>query len=105
MEFFNKKEEVIELKLTQFGRFMLSKGKFKPTFYSFFDDNVLYNSEKGGVNELQNESGARIQETPTMEHQNSFSSIEKDINFNYEKLSAEDETADSIEFQKTPEKH
>ena len=46
MEFFNKKEEVIELKLTQFGRFMLSKGKFKPTFYSFFDDNVLYNSER-----------------------------------------------------------
>ena len=105
MEFFNKKEEVIELKLTQFGRFMLSKGKFKPTFYSFFDDNVLYNSEKGGVNELQNDSEARIQETPTMKHQNSFSSLEKDFNFNYEKLSTDDETAESIEFQKTPEKH
>jgi hypothetical protein len=105
MEFFNKKEEVIELKLTQFGRFVLSKGKFKPAFYSFFDDNILYNSEKGGVNELQNESEARIQETPTMKHQTSFSSLEKDFNFNYEKLATDDETAESIEFQKTAEKH
>ena len=105
MEFFNKKEEVIELKLTQFGRFMLSKGKFKPALYSFFDDNILYNSQKAGVHELQNESEARIQETPTMKHQTSFSSLEKDFNFNYEKLSTDDETAESIEFQKTPEKH
>jgi len=105
MEFFNKKEEVIELKLTQFGRFMLSKGKFKPALYSFFDDNILYNSQKAGVNELQNESEARIQETPTMKHQTSFSSLEKDFNFSYEKLSTDDETAESIEFQKTPEKH
>ena len=41
MEFFNKKEEVIDLKLTQFGRFLLSKGKLKPVFYSFFDESNL----------------------------------------------------------------
>jgi hypothetical protein len=40
-----------------------------------------------------------------MKHQTSFSSLEKDFNFNYEKLSTNDETAESIEFQKTPEKH
>ena len=39
MEFFNKKQDVIELKLTQFGRNLLSRGIFKPVYYSFFDDN------------------------------------------------------------------
>ncbi len=42
MEFFNKKEEVIDLKLTQFGRLLLSKGKFKPVYYSFFDTAVTH---------------------------------------------------------------
>ena len=40
MEFFDSKEEVIDLQLTQFGRHLLSKGKFKPVYYSFFDDDV-----------------------------------------------------------------
>ena len=66
MEFFNKKEEVIDLKLTQFGRFLLSKGKFKPVFYSFFDDNILYDSTKADLEESQNDSENRIKETPTM---------------------------------------
>ena len=56
MEFFDKKEDVIDLQLTQFGRHMLSKGKFKPVFYSFFDDNILYNSSKADIEEVQNES-------------------------------------------------
>ena len=60
MEFFNKKQDVIELKLTQFGRNLLSKGVFKPMYYSFFDDNVLYDSEKAGFTELQNQTEERI---------------------------------------------
>ena len=39
MEFFNKKEDVIDLQLTQYGRHLLSKGQFNPVYYSFFDDN------------------------------------------------------------------
>ena len=35
MEFFNSKEDVLEIKLTQYGKFIYSKGKFKPTYYSF----------------------------------------------------------------------
>ena len=34
MEFFDKKEEVIDIKLTQFGRHLLSKGKFLRAFIS-----------------------------------------------------------------------
>ena len=91
MEFFNKKEEVIDLKLTQFGRHMLSKGKLQPTYYSFHDDNILYNVEKadltGSKGEQQNDSEARIVETPTMHHQVSISSLEKEFNNSYTKFS------------------
>jgi len=37
MEFFNKKEEVLEVKLTPYGRYKLSKGLLRPTYYAFFD--------------------------------------------------------------------
>lgn len=105
MEFFNKKEEVMDLKLTQFGRFLLSKGKFKPVFYSFFDDNILYNVEKVGLSELQNESEIRIKETPTMHHQISFSSLEKEFNSNYNKVLSGEESPVSEDLQRTAEKH
>ena len=105
MEFFNKKEEVIDLKLTQFGRYMLSKGKFKPVFYSFFDDNILYDGSKADVVELQNDVEKRIRETPTMHHQVSFSSLEKEFNNNYNKVLSGEVTATSEDLQRTAEKH
>ena len=55
MTFFNKKEEVIQIKLTQYGKHLLSKGKFKPTYYAFFDDSVLYDSNYAGHTEVQND--------------------------------------------------
>ena len=78
MEFFNKKEEVIDLQITQFGRHLLSKGAFIPVYYSFFDDNILYNSNNAGYTEKQNEAEDRINTTQTMRPQISFSSLEKD---------------------------
>tara|TARA_R110000824_G_scaffold9309_4_gene41720 strand:+ start:3409 stop:4473 length:1065 start_codon:yes stop_codon:yes gene_type:complete len=77
MEFFNKKEEVLEIKLTPFGRYKLSRGLLKPTHYAFFDEGVLYNSAltAGGVTtenpnhtvEKQNQIEGRIQEdTPSI---------------------------------------
>ncbi len=47
MTFFNKKEEVMEIQLTQYGKYLLSKGKFKPVYYSFSDDEVLYDPSYG----------------------------------------------------------
>ena len=105
MEFFDKKEEVIDLKLTQFGRHLLSKGKLKPTYYSFFDDNILYDSEKAGISETQNESEQRIQETPTMHHQVAFSSLEKEFNNNYNKVLSGELTAFSEDVQRSAEKY
>ena len=42
MKFFDQKEEVIDLQLTQFGKSLLSDGKFKPAYYAFYDDDITY---------------------------------------------------------------
>ncbi len=62
MSFFNKKEDVIDIKLTQYGKLLLAKGVFKPASYRFFDDGVLYDALHAGIVENQNDSEARIKE-------------------------------------------
>ena len=62
MEFFNKKEEVIDLQLTQYGKLLLSTGKLKPVYYAFHDENIIYDSNYAGFSETQNEAHPRIQE-------------------------------------------
>ena len=57
MSFFNKKEDVIDIELTQFGKYLLSKGKFKPVFYVFSDDEILYNNAYDQSSEKFNETG------------------------------------------------
>jgi len=81
MAFFNKKEDVIDIKLTQYGKHMLSRGKFKPVSYAFFDDNVLYDSAyAGNSSEEQNEIEPRIQEdTPALKTQHIFYGAETEI--------------------------
>jgi len=63
MAFFNKKEEVIDIKLTQFGKDLLARGAFKPVYYQFFDDDIIYDYSLAGVYEHQNDSESRILET------------------------------------------
>lgn len=70
MLFFNKKEEVIDVQLTAHGRSLLAKGIFRPEYYCFFDDDILYDSQKAGVAETQNHSQVRIlEETPKLKTQ------------------------------------
>lgn len=65
MSFFNKKEEVIDIQLTQFGKHLLSTGRFRPVYYRFFDDGILYNSNCASFSEHQNDTEGRILlETP-----------------------------------------
>jgi len=47
--FFNKKEDVLEIELTQFGKYRLSQGEFDPTYYAFFDDDIIYDASYGGI--------------------------------------------------------
>jgi hypothetical protein len=60
MEFFDKKEEVMEIQLTSYGRQLLSKGMMKPAYYAFFDDGVMYDGAKGGLTEVQNDVQYRV---------------------------------------------
>ena len=87
MEFFNRKENVIDIQMTSYGKHLLSMGKFKPAFYSFHDNDVIYNSKFGGFDELQSEAQGRIFETPRIKTQACFESaqtrIEKMTNMNH----------------------
>ena len=49
MTFFNKKEEVYELRLTRHGRQKFAVGALKPTHYEFFDDEVERHYFKTGI--------------------------------------------------------
>ena len=84
--FLNKKEQVYDLKLTSYGRYLLSIGTFKPVYYAFFDDNVIYDlryttSSVGAFantpTEGQNNISRRIKtNTPYLESQVLFRDVE-----------------------------
>lgn len=81
MTFFNKKEEVLKIELTPYGRKLLGKGKFKPAFYTFLDDDILYNSEKAGFVEHSIDAKKRIlKETSYMKPQTNYKGVESSIN-------------------------
>jgi len=74
MTFFNKKEEVIEIELTSYGKSLLAKGKLRPSLYAFFDDDIIYDAEYGASSDNADE---RIRdETPRSRVQYNFSSVE-----------------------------
>jgi hypothetical protein len=75
MSFFDKKQEVIDIKLTKHGRELLSKGLFKPYYYNFFDQDIIYDSDvyQSANSELQNAIQERIiNETLTAHPQTSI---------------------------------
>ena len=78
MTFFNKKEEILEIKLTSHGKQKLAAGSFKPTYYAFFDDDILYDGARAGITEDNNDIEPRIQDTtPSIRTQTSFNDLEK----------------------------
>jgi hypothetical protein len=80
MTFFDKKEEVINIELTQYGKHLLSKGKFKPAYYEFFDDDILYDSKFASMeDEKQIDIQTRIKETPRTHVQHTFISSQEEI--------------------------
>jgi len=77
MKFLNKKEQVMDLKLTSYGHYLLSIGKFKPEYYAFYDDNVLYDGAYAGITESSNRIHDRIKkDTQYLEGQTLFQEIE-----------------------------
>ena len=104
MTFFNPKEDVMDIELTQAGKRSLAQGKFKPSYYLFFDDDILYDLTAAGgpvrirtgslSAETQNNSEGRIQEkTPKLKTQYNFSEVRGNVGF------------DSQDKESTVEKH
>jgi len=91
MKFFDKKEEVLDIQLTRYGRKQMSKGGLKPKYYAFFDDNILYDTEYAGFDEDQNSAEPRIQEeTVNLKTQAIFESTD----FKNKNLQKDQSTAD-----------
>ena len=86
MEFFNKKEEVIEINLTQFGKKRYANGKFRPKYYAFFDDDIIYDASWGSVSEQAHSASIRIKDAPRMKIQSAHIGIETDINKKIDKI-------------------
>tara|TARA_Y100001963_G_C6725866_1_gene421408 strand:- start:269 stop:1345 length:1077 start_codon:yes stop_codon:yes gene_type:complete len=88
-KYFDRKEQVIEIELTPHGKNVFAAGKFTPKFYSFHDDDILYDQDyqpsgsiqktlntddvadtgggsRGFTLEGQNDIVGRIKETPRL---------------------------------------
>lgn len=78
MSFFNKKEEVIEIELTSYGKSLLAKGKLRPTHYAFHDDDIIYDAQYGASEESSADQRIR-EETPRSRPQYNFSSVENTL--------------------------
>lgn len=76
MTFFDRKEEVINIELTPYGKHLLSRGKWKPAYYEFYDDDVMYDSEYAGFEEGQDKVQERISESSRPKVQYSFDGAE-----------------------------
>jgi len=107
-KFLNKKEQVIDFQLTTYGRRKLAHGKLKPTYYSFYDDGVIYDSKFAGFDEEQNDIHKRIKEnTSYLQGILSFEEIENSTPpGNYLEVAYEDATSMSdFDFDPAPDKN
>ena len=80
MSFFDKKEEVISIELTPYGRHLLSLGKLRPSYYAFFDDDVIYNLEAAGNTETSADIKSRIlNDTPYLKPNYLFTNLDDNV--------------------------
>ena len=63
MEIIDKKEETLQLVLTEKGREKLSKSMFKPHSYAFYDNEIIYDNSYNNKSEEQNLIQPRIKKT------------------------------------------
>jgi hypothetical protein len=72
-QFINRQEEVLEIELTPYGKYLFSQGKFDPQYYSFYDDDILYDGIFGGLIETQNDIATRVKNTERISLFSNFS--------------------------------
>ncbi len=62
MSLFDSKLEVLDFEFTPYGKHLLSIGKLKPSYYAFFDNDIMYDGLYANLTESQNSIEPRIQE-------------------------------------------
>lgn len=83
MKFLDKKEQVIDIELTQYGKYLLSKGRWNPEYYEFFDDDILYDAEWAeSTDHTQNSIQERIKAVPRLEAQYLWEGVETNVKKN-----------------------
>ena len=80
-KFLNKKEQVLDFQLTPYGKQKLALGSFKPTYYSFFDEGIIYDGKYANLDpEKQNDIHKRIKDNTTfLEGVLSFTELENSV--------------------------
>ncbi len=86
MSFYDKKEDVLDIKLTPYGRHLISRGKFMPKYYSFLDEDVVYNVDKQGTSEITEKNSEVknriLNETPSLKPMYTMNSVETELQDN-----------------------
>lgn len=89
MSFFDSKEEVLYVELTAFGKYSLSKGKFNPKYYAFFDEDILYDRRYANISESQNYAQQRIlNETAYIKQNANYNSANERLGERYGDISS-----------------
>lgn len=80
MEFFNRKEDVYDLELTSYGKYLLSMGKLNPCYYSFSDNDIVYDLNHSNISENLNDIHDRITLNPRIKAQVNYVNFESGSN-------------------------
>lgn len=90
MSLFDKKEEVLNTELTQYGKKMLSMGDFNPVYYAFYDEDIIYDSTYAQFSESHLDTKERIKDGLSFKPLYTFTTKQ-----NEDKLSLENELGNS----------
>lgn len=82
MSLFNKKSDVIDIVLTEHGKKLYSQGLFDPKYYSFHDDDILYDRSYIGL-----------------EENSSFDELNEDISSKFGNYSIDKRISNSLSFK------
>lgn len=84
MAFFDQKQEVLNLTMTTYGRYLYSRGRFMPEYYAFFDDDIIYDSSYCHSHEQDTETQNEIEDrvlytSPRLKPLTTFSGVETNL--------------------------
>lgn len=105
MSFFDQKQEVIDIELTPYGRSLLAKGKWKPVYYAFFDDDIIYDGKYANVQETSAEAVERIKNTPRLKTHYTFTGIEEQVEKYLETIKQNKQFLESLQQPARADKH